>query len=350
LGGSDVLLGLINDVLDMSKIEAGKVQLDIGDVDLRDHCRKLIKIWGPKASERGLRLTLAVDPDLPAFIRTDGLRLTQILFNLVSNAVKFTSEGGVDIRVEGIAGADIDSQGLSFAVRDTGPGMSAEMMQRLFRSFEQADAASTRKFGGTGLGLAISRRLARLMGGDLLVESALGAGSTFWLELPLIPSAQQGEVDVPPSEEDRAPASSMLSILIAEDHPVNRRLLSLLLEPMGWSLTLVENGAEAVSAAERRPFDVIIMDMQMPLMNGLEATCAIRGGTGPNAGTPIVALTANAFEDDRKAWLNAGAAVFLTKPIDPARLIDAILTTTQATVTDDEGSAQLSGPMMSRVG
>jgi signal transduction histidine kinase/CheY-like chemotaxis protein len=330
LGGSDVLLGLINDVLDMSKIEAGKMQLEVGDVDLRDHCTKLIKIWGPRAAERGLSLTLEVDPALPAFVRTDGLRLTQILFNLVSNAVKFTAEGGIDIRVAAVVGtdADADAPRLSFAVRDTGPGMTPEVMQRLFRSFEQADASAARKFGGTGLGLAISRRLAELMGGALTVESVFGQGSTFRLELPLAPGASQGAGDDLPVEDPAAPPPNARSILIAEDHPVNRRLISLILEPMGWALTLAENGAEAVSAADVTTFDVIIMDMQMPVMCGLEATQTIRNGAGPNAKTPIIALTANAFDDDRTAWMNAGAAAFLTKPIDPARLIAAILATT----------------------
>jgi signal transduction histidine kinase/CheY-like chemotaxis protein len=342
LGGSDVLLGLINDVLDMSKIEAGKMQLEISDIDLQDHCAKLIKIWSPRAVERGLRLTLEVDPDLPPFIRTDGLRLTQILFNLVSNAVKFTAEGGVIIQVSAVAGSAPDAPRLSFAVRDTGPGMAPEVVKRLFRSFEQADASAARKFGGTGLGLAISRRLAEMMGGDLTVESELGRGSTFRLELPLTPSASQSEADVLPDQDD-APAPAARAILIAEDHPVNRRLISLILDPMGWELTLVEDGTEAVSVAASAPFDVIIMDMQMPVMSGLEATQAIRNGNGPNAKTPIIALTANAFDDDRVAWLNAGAADFLTKPIDPARLIDSILKTTEpidATVSaNGEGEA-----------
>jgi CheY-like chemotaxis protein len=206
--------------------------------------------------------------------------------------------------------------------------MAPEVVQRLFRSFEQADASAARKFGGTGLGLAISRRLAELMGGALTVESVLGRGSTFRLELPLVQSTPRGEADVRPAEAQNAPSPTARAILIAEDHPVNRRLISLILEPMGWSLTLVEDGREAVAAANRTPFDVIIMDMQMPVMCGLEATHAIRSGAGPNAKTPIIALTANAFDDDRAAWLNAGAADFLTKPIDPVRLVNSILKTT----------------------
>jgi signal transduction histidine kinase/CheY-like chemotaxis protein len=335
LGGSDVLLGLINDVLDMSKIEAGKMQVEIRDVDLREHCEKLTKIWGPKAAERGLSLTLDFDPDLPAFVRTDGLRLTQILFNLVSNAVKFTAQGSVHVRVEAVAGAGLNGPRLRFEVRDTGPGMAPEVVQRLFRSFEQADASAARKFGGTGLGLAISRRLAEMMGGGLTVESAVDSGSTLRLELTLVLSAAQSAEIAQPAEEACAPPIGARAILIAEDHPINRRLISLILDPLGWALTLAEDGAEAVSVANRMPFDVIIMDMQMPVMSGLEATHAIRNGLGPNAKTPIIALTANAFDDDRTAWLNAGAADFLTKPIDPIRLVDSILQTTAR--LDSEG-------------
>jgi signal transduction histidine kinase/CheY-like chemotaxis protein len=338
LAGSDVLLGLINDVLDMSKIEAGKMELEISDIDLQDHCTKLIKIWSPRAAERGLRLSLEIDPNLPAFIRTDGLRLTQILFNLVSNAVKFTAEGGVVIRVAVAAGLAPEGPRLRFEVCDTGPGMAPEVVRRLFRSFEQADASAARKFGGTGLGLAISRRLAGMMGGDLEVESELGQGSTFRLELPLTPSAQLCKAGALPALIDDAPPPAARSILIAEDHPVNRRLISLILEPMGWALTLAENGAQAVSAAELRAFDVIIMDMQMPVMCGLEATQVIRCGVGPNAKTPIIALTANAFDDDRAAWMNAGAAAFLTKPIDPARLIASILQATEVTRVDERAA------------
>jgi len=280
-----------------------------------------------------LRLTLQVDPNLPAFVRTDGLRLTQILFNLVSNAVKFTAEGGVTIRVRAVAASAAEAPRLSFEVSDTGPGMPSEVVQRLFRSFEQADASAARKFGGTGLGLAISRRLAEMMGGALSVESVLGEGSTFRLELPLATSLSQDAADVAPDLVD-ALAPTTRTILIAEDHPVNRRLISLILEPMGWALTMVEDGTEAVAAAGLAPFDAIIMDMQMPVMSGLEATHAIRNGSGPNAKTPIIALTANAFDDDRAAWLNAGAAAFLTKPIDPVRLIDSILHATEPHVIE----------------
>jgi len=326
LNGSDVLLSLINDVLDISKIEAGKLDLDMGEVELRPLVEKLVALWTPKAAERGLRLELSIAADTPAVVRADALRLTQILFNLISNAVKFTEEGSVRISM-----GRADPSGAStlyFEVRDTGPGMTPNVLQRLFRNFEQADAGITKKFGGTGLGLAISRKLVELMGGELTVDSVVGQGSVFRAELPLPEVCTPAPAPVPQAEdgEEMEPAADIaLSILLAEDHPVNRRIVELFLKPLGCELTMAVNGAEAVELAELRGFDVILMDMQMPVLSGLDAALRIKAGTGPNRETPIIALTANAFEDQRQAWARAGAAAFLTKPIDPEALIEAIL-------------------------
>jgi signal transduction histidine kinase/CheY-like chemotaxis protein len=326
LNGSEVLLSLINEVLDMSKIEAGKMTLEVGDVDLGGLVEKLTSLWRPKAAERGLSFEVELAPDLPQTIRTDDLRLTQILFNLVSNAVKFTGEGGVKIVVaERESPSAPDARRLCFQVMDTGPGMAPEVLSRLFQRFEQADAGITRRFGGTGLGLAISQSLAHLMGGAVTVESEEGRGSTFRLEIPLVEGAQPKTERAVVFDRDNAEDCPDLCVLVAEDHPVNRRVLSLLLEPLGWALTMVENGAEAVDAAALRPFDIILMDMQMPVMSGLEAAKVISGGDGPNARTPIVALTANAFDDQRNAWIDAGAAAFLTKPINPTELVETIV-------------------------
>jgi signal transduction histidine kinase/CheY-like chemotaxis protein len=326
LSGSDVLLSLINDVLDISKIEAGKLDLDMGEVELRPLVEKLVALWTPRAAERGLRLELSIAADTPAVVRADALRLTQILFNLISNAVKFTEEGSVRISM-----GRADPSGTStlyFEVRDTGPGMTPNVLQRLFRNFEQADAGITKKFGGTGLGLAISRKLVELMGGELTVDSVVGQGSVFRAELPLPEVCTPAPAPVPQAEdgEEMEPAADIaLSILLAEDHPVNRRIVELFLKPLGCELTMAVNGAEAVELAELRGFDVILMDMQMPVLSGLDAALRIKAGTGPNRETPIIALTANAFEDQRQAWARAGAAAFLTKPIDPEALIEAIL-------------------------
>ncbi len=340
LNGSEVLLSLINDVLDMSKIEAGKITLDESDIDLAVAVKKLASLWTPKAAERGLTLEVHVDPGLPPMVLLDELRLTQIMFNLVSNAVKFTERGGVRILMRKFEDAGsskgADGDRLCLEVIDTGPGMTTAVVERLFQSFEQADSSVARRFGGTGLGLAISRRLAELMGGDLTAETVLGRGSTFRLVLPLRPSQQPEQPtmtrDAPSVDQVRP-----LEILLAEDHPVNRKLVTLFLEPQGWSLTQVENGQEAVELAATRAFDVILMDMQMPVMNGLDATIQIRSRAGPNRDTPVIALTADAFDDQRAAWARAGAAAFLTKPINPTVLIDTIKRSSEM-ADEDEGA------------
>ncbi len=327
LNGSEVLLSLINDVLDMSKIEAGKITLDEGDVDLSAAAQKLMTLWTPKAAERTLTLDVELDPRLPQAIRIDELRLTQILFNLISNAVKFTTQGGVRVMIRQVESLDPDADGpraaICFEVTDTGPGMTKDVVRRLFQSFEQAHASVAHKFGGTGLGLAISRRLAELMGGVLTAETTLGVGSTFRLTLPLRAAELCDQVRGGP-EADMTPSERRIEILLVEDHPVNRQLVGLFLEPLGYVLTEAQDGLEAVNVAAARPFDLILMDMQMPVMNGLDATARIRASAGPNRHTPVVALTADAFEDRRDAWIEAGAAAFLTKPINPDLLLSTV--------------------------
>ena len=309
---SEVLLGLLNDVLDFSKIEAGKLTLERIAFDPREKLDSLIRMWRPHTEAKGLTLTLEVRGRLPAMIAGDSLRFQQVLFNLLSNAVKFTDQGSVVVRV-----IWRDSR-LLVEVEDTGCGIPQDRIGQVFDSFEQADAGTTRRYGGTGLGLAISRQLAVLMEGGLEVESVPGRGSVFRFEgrFPAVAAA------LPRPEAAAAEVGGLegLEVLAAEDHPVNRRILALLLEPLGCRLTVVENGAEAVAAAAERPFDVILLDMQMPVMDGLDAARAIRAGTGPCRETPIVALTANALEVHRQAWLAVGAAGFLTKPIDAAAL------------------------------
>jgi signal transduction histidine kinase/ActR/RegA family two-component response regulator len=325
LNGGDVLLSLINDVLDMSKIEAGKIEIQMDDVEVTSIAEKVRGLWSPKAAEKGIELDVRVDPDLPVYIRCDPLRLTQILFNLVSNAVKFTAEGRVDVLI-GALEDDADPAApprLCCEVMDTGPGMSVEVLSRLFKNFEQADGGVARQFGGTGLGLAISRRLAELMGGGIEVESAVGVGSLFRLTLPLI-LAETPVIASSTAARAQNHANRRFSLLVAEDHPVNRRLIALFLEPVGWSLTMVQDGHEAVLAATERRFDLIMMDMQMPIMTGLEAAWAIRAGDGPNRTTPIIALTADVMDGQRTAWLDAGAAAFLSKPIDPDIMIETL--------------------------
>ncbi|MBJ7447323.1 MAG: response regulator [Brevundimonas sp.] len=311
IDAGDVLMGLLNDVLDVSKIEAGKMELETADMVVRDRLTALGRLWEPRAEANNVRLAWKIAPDVPQAVRTDPLRFQQILFNLMSNAVKFTRDGDILVKVDWIDGV------MTVAVTDSGCGIPADRLEHVFNSFEQADAGTTRRYGGTGLGLSISRKLAEVMGGSLTVASVEGEGSTFTLQLPMTvvtvvcDQAQQAAVDLSVLA-DR-------SILAADDHPVNRRILALLLEPYGCRLTLVEDGAQAVERAAQEPFDAILMDMQMPVMDGLEASRHIRRD-GPNRETPVIALTANAMDTHRAAWHAVGVHAFLTKPINPALL------------------------------
>ncbi|CAN7228908.1 ATP-binding protein [Brevundimonas sp. LjRoot202] len=311
IDAGDVLMGLLNDVLDFSKIEAGKMELESAEMIVRERLATLNRLWEPRALAGGVRLTLRIGPDVPEAVRTDPLRFQQILFNLLSNAVKFTRDGQIVVAV------DWDGARLAVAVSDTGCGIPANRLAQVFNSFEQADVGTTRRHGGTGLGLSISRKLAEIMGGTLTVASVEGEGSTFTLSLPM--QAVEGPAARPERQVEIAGSLQGRSILAADDHEVNRRILTLLLEPHGCRLTLVENGAEALEAASSQPFDAILMDMQMPVMDGLEATRRIRQGA-VNGGTPVIALTANALDVHRAAWDAAGVHAFLTKPIDPVML------------------------------
>ena len=326
----DVLMGLLNDVLDFSKIEAGKMELESADMIVRERLATLHRLWEPRAVGNGVQLDLRIAPGVPEAVRTDPLRFQQILFNLLSNAVKFTPRGEIVVDV----GWDCDR--LMVAVSDTGCGIPADRLSQVFNSFEQADVGTTRRHGGTGLGLSISRKLAEIMGGTLTVASVEGQGSTFTLSLPM--EAVVGEAVRPERQVATAGALRGRSILAADDHEVNRRILSLLLEPHGCRLTLVENGAEAVEAAANAPFDAILMDMQMPVMDGLEATRRIRNGT-VNGGTPVIALTANALDVHRAAWDAAGVHAFLTKPIDPVLLAGTLAEACAAVRQDASASA-----------
>ena len=311
IDAGDVLMGLLNDVLDFSKIEAGKMELESAEVVVRERLATLGRLWEPRARANGVRLTLRTGPEVPEAVRTDPLRLQQILFNLLSNAVKFTEEGEITVTVGWEDGR------LTVAVADTGCGIPASRLEHVFNSFEQADVGTTRRHGGTGLGLSISRKLAEIMGGGLTAASVEGEGSTFTLVLPV--EAVETAAARPEPQAEAAGGLRGRSILAADDHEVNRRILTLLLEPHGCRLTLVENGAEAVEAAAAEPFDAILMDMQMPVMDGLEATRRIRAGQA-NGDTPVIALTANALDTHRAAWEAAGVHAFLTKPIDPVML------------------------------
>ena len=320
------LLQIINDILDLSKIEAGKLVIEPSDFLLGDVLDQLRSLTGERARAKGLRLAIHVDPDVSPAMHGDALRIGQILINLVGNAIKFTSKGGVDVVVSrSPAGGPPD--GIRFVVQDTGIGIAADDLGRLFGTFEQADASTTRRYGGTGLGLAICRSLVEMMGGSIGVSSVPGEGSTFTADLPL-PAVGRSASPV----AGRTPPSGAVSpliggvirrpgarVLLAEDSAVNQQVAGELLALAGITVDVAADGRTAVEAAMTGSYDLILMDIQMPVLDGLEATREIRRLPGLGA-VPIVAMTANAFEDDRRACLAAGMNDHLAKPVDPERL------------------------------
>ncbi|MBI1405991.1 MAG: response regulator [Caulobacter sp.] len=319
---SEVLLGLLNDVLNLSRIESGKLEVDPGPFDLVDKLQAATRLWSAKTPAG---VTLAFEPgDLPERIVTDPLRFQQIISNLLSNATKFTRRGFIVVR-----GGRVEADGdagprLWVEVEDSGSGMDEETAARVFSSFEQGSTSVTRAHGGTGLGLSISRRLAELMGGSLTVRSQLGVGSVFRLEIPLVLAGAAAGPAVNADSVAEAGADRAVRVLLAEDHEVNQRIVRLMLEPVGAEVTVAGTGAEAVAMALLAPYDVILMDMQMPVMGGVEAAARIRAGDGPNAATPILALTANAMAEHRRQWAEVGVDVFITKPVEMQALIDHV--------------------------
>jgi signal transduction histidine kinase/ActR/RegA family two-component response regulator len=309
---------VLTDILDFSKIEAGQLSLDRAPFDLSTCVRRVAELHRAAAEAKGLTLEWRVDPAASAVLG-DELRITQILSNFLSNAVKFTERGGISLDVTRAA------NGVLFAVRDTGIGFEAEVGERLFHRFEQADASITRRFGGTGLGLAICASLASLMDGRVWADSKPGVGSTFFAELQL-PVA---DLTVPVEEDGAQDVGAILAgcrVLLAEDHPVNQRVVSLILEPMGVDLIIVGDGAEAIEAEAASRYDVILMDLHMPKVDGLTAIRTIRAAEGErgSARTPIIALTADALAEHVAATRAAGADFHLAKPIRPDALIELL--------------------------
>jgi CheY-like chemotaxis protein len=337
------LLAIINDILDFSKIEAGRLELEAIDVDLPAIVEDSLDLLAERAQAKGLELARVIQPDVPRVVTGDPGRLRQILLNLVGNAIKFTDEGGVVVRLSRTGGDE--TRAVRFEVADTGIGIAREAQGRLFQSFSQADTSTTRRYGGTGLGLVICKLLAEAMGGAIGMESQPGRGSTFWFTVAVkdeveasapsgtaissLRSRQVLEVDdqapARPAASAAAGAPRSRRILVAEDNVVNQRVAVRMLEKAGYRVDLVSNGREAVEALDRVPYDLVLMDCLMPQMDGFEATRAIRAAeVGTERHVSIVALTANAMQQDREQCLAAGMDDYLAKPFTKQALTAAV--------------------------
>ncbi|MBV9405288.1 MAG: response regulator [Acidobacteriaceae bacterium] len=324
----DCLVTIINDILDFSKIEAGKLELEATEFRLEQLVRDTAGLISEAARRKDLKIALNFEKGLPEWLVGDPVRLRQILSNLLSNAVKFTDAGGIHVQVSreltpdtarGVpAPATAGRARLQFTVTDTGIGISAEAQNRLFQSFTQAESSTTRKYGGTGLGLAISKRLAELMGGSIGVKSEAGRGSTFWFTVDL-PVSDRSTASLAALSGSIAPAAapprSRGHVLVAEDNPINQRVMLILLSKLGYSTDIAADGAEALRILQDRHYDVILMDIQMPVMDGFEATQAIRNLPSEAARIPIIAVTANAFSGQREKCLESGMDDYIAKPI-----------------------------------
>jgi signal transduction histidine kinase/ActR/RegA family two-component response regulator len=335
---AESLMQIINDILDLSKIEAERMEIDPLAFHVREWLDESTKALAVRAHDKGLQMTMVVADDVPDEIVADSSRLSQVLTNLVGNAIKFTEQGSIAVRIEveddspaddRTAPGSPDTAVLRFTVADTGIGIPVERQRDVFRAFTQADSSTTRRYGGTGLGLTISRNLAAMMGGRLWVESEEGRGSTFYFTtrvgLPAKPEADAASDARPRDFKSLDPARRQLRVLLVDDNVVNQRLAARLLEKRGHTVVTATTGQEALEAIEHDRFDLAIMDVQMPDVDGLTATGIIRErerGTGGHL--PIVAMTAHAMTGDRERCLQAGMDGYLPKPIDPVMMVEEI--------------------------
>ena len=349
---AETLLALVDDLLDFSKIEAGKLTLYAMDFRLRDLLEKVVVLLTPRAEEKGLDLRLVIDSELPDKLVGDAQRLRQVLFNLLGNAIKFTSEGSVAVSVE-LAEPIGDELWARFVVRDTGIGISPRDQARLFAPFSQADSTSARAFGGTGLGLAISKSLVEMMGGEIGLESTREVGSTFWFRLPLRQTSTPATSDVTsralqalavpasaPTVDDRG----RYRILVVDDDAINRLVATTQLKDLGFESEAVENGKRAIRAVERQSFDVILMDCQMPDLDGYETTRWIRRKQTSGQRPVIIAVTAYTIKGEREKCLAAGMDDFMTKPFRGEELETMVDRWLLIANTDPKTGAELSAP------
>ncbi len=320
------LLSLLNDILDYSRLEAGEVAVVSEPYDPSEVAEDVVRLLRPSADSKALSIALTVETDAPETISGDDARLRQVLVNLVSNAVKFTHEGEIAVTVRRDSGPT--GAAVRIEVRDTGIGIAPETLPNLFQRFSQGDSSMTRRYGGAGLGLAISKQLVELMGGEIGVTSVPGEGSCFWLTLPVgaadvmkEPLEEAGETETRPKLEA---TGRRFRVLAAEDHPANQKVLSAIFRAIDVDLTLVENGEQALAALDAAGYDLVLMDVQMPGLDGVGATIAIRSRQSEDRNVPIIALTANAMAGDKEAYLAAGMTDYVAKPIEPSALLATI--------------------------
>ncbi len=322
------LLDIVNNILDFSKIEAGRVELEVSDFELQKVMDGVCEILGGRAQGKDLEFACSVDPQIPSLLRGDSGRLRQILLNLGDNAIKFTARGSVTIRVEP---ERLSEEGalVRFSVIDTGIGIAPEKQEMIFQGFTQADSSITRRFGGTGLGLSISRQLVKIMGGEIGLASPLhganGGGSCFWFIVPFQAQSAVDGASLDTPEPSPVPTGigcpRTIKILLAEDNPVNQKVTVAILQKAGYTVDVVDNGKKAVEAAEQISYDLILMDLQMPVMDGLRAAQLLRRNPKRQGSLPVIALTANAEQEDRERCLSSGIHDYISKPIQPKDLI-----------------------------
>ncbi|WP_440115774.1 PAS domain S-box protein [Paenibacillus sp. QZ-Y1] len=313
----DALLNILNDILDFSKLESGKMAIAYEPFSLREMLEQVAELFSPGAEKKQLKIRYRLNPDIPQFMVGDAMRIRQILVNLVSNALKFTDQGSIDVSVDIIHGNRPELSMLDFAVKDTGIGIPEDKLDQLFQSFSQLHPVINRKYGGTGLGLVISKRLVEIMGGSIGVESEDGEGSTFRFAIPSTSVDAAAEQSARQFKDDRTRQGDKVArrILVAEDHPVNRKILTEYLEKLGYQADVCSNGVEAIEAISQNAYDIVLMDLQMPVMDGLKATDLVHRLIPQERIPAIIAVTGNAKREDKEACLEIGMRDFISKPV-----------------------------------
>jgi len=314
------LLAILDDILDMSRVESGRLDLAFEAHDLPRFLEQVAAFWAGEAAAKGLELHLDADPGLPRFVTMDAVRVRQVLFNLIGNAVKFTDAGAVTLSAR--AGAPLEGRArVVLTVTDTGPGVAPEMLPRLFERFSQAEDAATRRFGGAGLGLAICKQMTELMGGRIRVDSRPGEGARFHVELVLALAGREA-IQAP----DDAPDADgrQLTVLAVDDNPINLQVVEQMMALRGHAVVKASDGHEALEIAATQAFDLVLMDIHMPGMSGIEVLQALRAGTGPNRAAPVVALTADVTSGGEDRYRALGFSAYTTKPLQPPRLFAAV--------------------------